>query len=303
MKTLIKKQQTLKLKETLKRISLFAFLCVSASIYSQDIILLKSSAIIKSKIIEVTDTELKFKNFDNLEGPTRVISKSQVISITYENGSVDNFQNYIIPTDLTKKKNEDTSDFAKIKPKSFGGPRVGFTFITPGSIASGYDLNAKKPILTQFGWQFEKRLFTLSNGLSGVVEFVPLIGGIEKGDKNLIAPSISGLIGLRGIGFGKAKRFEFAIGPNWSRNVEQHTYFANTDSAKVGFSNRAGGAFGVVIAVGMNFTKENVNFPITLAYLPSMGFRDTGYKAGDKGGNYQSGHRISLLVGFNYRKK
>lgn len=293
MKTLIKKHQTFKLKETLKRISLFAFLCVSANIYSQDIILLKSSAIIKSKVIEVTDTELKFKNFDNLEGPTRVIAKSQVVSITYENGSVDNFQSYLAPSE---KKNEDTSDFAKIKPKSFGGPRVGVTYITPGSVASRLKMGGKEPLLTQFGWQFEKRLFTLTSGLSGVVEFVPMIGGVEKG---VFLPSCSALIGVRGLGFGKNKKFEFAIGPNWSRSAEQYTYYNSFDNTSIKYYERkVGGSFGVVIAAGLNFSKENVNFPITIAYLPSVGNIDRGNNS-----KYQTGHRISLLVGFNYRKK
>lgn len=293
MKTLIKKQQALKLKETLKKLSLLAFLVVSANIYSQDIILLKSSAIIKSKLIEVTDTELKFKNFDNLEGPTRVISKSQVVSITYENGSVDNFQSYLPPSE---KKNEDTSDFAKIKPKSFGGPRVGVTYITPGSVASRLKMGGKEPILTQFGWQFEKRLFTLSSGLSGVVEFVPMIGGVEKG---VFLPSCSALIGVRGLGFGKKRKFEFAIGPNWSRTAEQRTYKDSfTGEKHVYYERKVGGSFGVVIAAGLNFSKENVNFPVTIAYLPSVGNIDMG-----DGSKYQTGHRISLLIGFNYRKK
>jgi hypothetical protein len=296
MKTLFKKQQTTKLKETFLKVSFLTFWAISVNSYSQDIILLKSSALIKSKVIEVTDTELKFKNFDNLEGPTRVISKSQVVSITYENGSVDNFQNFISPSDVATKKDEDTSDFAKIRPKSFGGPRVGVTYITSGSMASRLDVAGKGPILTQFGWQFEKRLFTLTSGLSGVVEFVPMIGGVEKG---VFLPSCSALIGVRGLGFGKNKKFEFAIGPNWSRSAEQYTYKNTFDNTTTRYYDRkVGGSFGVVIAAGMNFSKENVNFPVTIAYLPSVGNIDKG-----DGSKYQTGHRISLLIGFNYRKK
>jgi len=296
MKTVIKKQSVAKFKKALKQISVFAFLFISVSSYSQDIVLLKSAAIIKAKIIEVTDSELKFKNFDNLEGPTRVISKSQVISITYENGAVDNFQNFVPTSAPKKEEDKDTSDFAKIKPKSFGGPRVGVTYITPGSLASRLDMAGKGPVLTQFGWQFEKRLFTLSNGLSGVVELVPMIGGVEKG---VFLPSCSALIGVRGLGFGKNRKFEFAIGPNWSRSAEQYTYKNSYDNTSTVYYNRkSGGSFGVVIAAGLNFSKENVNFPVTIAYLPSVGNIDMG-----NGSKYQTGHRISLLVGFNYRKK
>ena len=59
------------------------------SIYSQDIITTKSGEDIKAKITEVTQTEIKYKKFDNLEGPIFSILKSEVIMIVYENGTKD----------------------------------------------------------------------------------------------------------------------------------------------------------------------------------------------------------------------
>ena len=44
--------------------------------FAQDLIVLKSGDEIKSKVVEITPTEIKYKKFDNLEGPTIVIFKS-----------------------------------------------------------------------------------------------------------------------------------------------------------------------------------------------------------------------------------
>lgn len=59
--------------------------------FSQDIITKKSSDEIKAKVLEVTTTEIKYKKFDNLNGPTFTILKSDVMMIQYENGTKDNF--------------------------------------------------------------------------------------------------------------------------------------------------------------------------------------------------------------------
>ena len=61
------------------------------NIFSQDIIIKKNGDEIKSKVIEVGTIEIKFKNFDNLTGPTYSILKAEVFVIKYENGTKDVF--------------------------------------------------------------------------------------------------------------------------------------------------------------------------------------------------------------------
>ncbi|HUI29965.1 MAG TPA: hypothetical protein VLX91_07090 [Candidatus Acidoferrales bacterium] len=60
-----------------------------ATACAQDIIVLKSGVEIKSKVIEITPTEIKYKRFDNLDGPTIVIAKTDVTVIKYKNGTKD----------------------------------------------------------------------------------------------------------------------------------------------------------------------------------------------------------------------
>ena len=98
------------------------------------------------------------------------------------------------------------------EPLKLSGPRFGITYLSGDLVDRlneefGDDLDAA-PIITQFGWQFETRLFVADTGLSGVSEFVPLIGGLEQG---LFLPSFSFLVGLR-----TASGFEAGLGPNVS---------------------------------------------------------------------------------------
>jgi hypothetical protein len=64
-------------------LSLFTIVCC----FSQDTITLKTSENIKAKVLEVSPTEIKYKRFDNLEGPTHITLVSDVFMIRYENGT------------------------------------------------------------------------------------------------------------------------------------------------------------------------------------------------------------------------
>ena len=88
------------------------------------------------------------------------------------------------------------------------GPRFGLTMLSPGNVDQ---LKAARnlvvrPLITQFGWQFERRFYTNNDGLSVLSEWVPLISGLEQG---LALPSLNWLVGVRTSSGG-----EFGIGPN-----------------------------------------------------------------------------------------
>ncbi len=299
MKTLNK---TTNLNKGLVTVCLSFIFCTN--INAQDKILLRSGDELNAKVTEITETEVKFKKFDNLNGPTHVIYKSDVFSIKYENGTKDVFNNSIkvevselvesayVMSEFKKTNSPadntfdpDTSDFAKRRRKTFSGPRIGFTYISSGTAADYLARQGKQNFVTQFGWQFEGRLFTVENGMSGIIEFVPLIGGIEQG---MFIPSVNLLIGLRG---GEKRSYEFAMGPHFSvvpNYLGQHK-----------------GSVGLVIAAGTSFKKGNVNFPVNLAFVPSVGSKENVMN--EDGSftekKFQTGWRLSLIVGFNSRKK
>jgi hypothetical protein len=119
------------------------------------------------------------------------------------------------------------------------GPRFGVTYLG-GSIVdslAAHDINVS-PVITQFGWQFERMIFTGESGISAVTEWVVLVGGLEQ---SAFLPSVSWLVGLRG-----PRGAEFGIGPNVSA---------------------AGSA--LAIAAGVTSRAGAFNLPINFAVVPS----------------------------------
>ncbi len=206
-----------------------------AGAYAQDIIIKRNGEEISATILELTPDLVKYKRFDYPDGPIISIFKSEVFMIKYANGTKETFgAQSAIPSASASSVPIYPPVQQEIK---LGGPRLGFTIIggaQANRLQDEFDVN---PFLTQFGWQFETRLFTTADGLSGLVEIVPLVGGLEQGR---FIPSISGILGLR-----RARGFEFGVGPNLS----------------------LAGA-GLVFAAGTNFTSQGLNFPVNVALVP-----------------------------------
>ena len=59
--------------------------------FSQDLITMRSGEDIQVKILEVSQDAIKYKKYDNLEGPVFTINKADALMIRYENGTKDIF--------------------------------------------------------------------------------------------------------------------------------------------------------------------------------------------------------------------
>ena len=58
---------------------------------AQDVIVLRDGSTILSKVEEVSETEIKFKKWSNMDGPLYSMKTSAVMSINYQNGEMDKF--------------------------------------------------------------------------------------------------------------------------------------------------------------------------------------------------------------------
>ena len=172
------------------------------------------------------------------------------------------------------------------------GPRFGVSYISIGSTAQvlnrvhkmdsiGY-ANYSGPnssITTQYGWQWETRFADTGGPVVGLVEWVVLLAGMEKG---MVLPSFSTLVGIR-----SDSGFEFATGPNLS-----------------------GSGLGFVFALGYNYKKGDLNMPINIGFVPN--------KIGPSGNSpisdlldsndyfdnikeEKTGFRLTVSVGFNLK--
>lgn len=72
-----------------KALLIFTLLSVSLYSFSQDKIYKTDGSEIQAKILEVAQTEIKYKKFTNQEGPTYTINKSDVLMIIYANGETE----------------------------------------------------------------------------------------------------------------------------------------------------------------------------------------------------------------------
>ena len=68
-----------------------AIVFIISNCFSQDTITFRSLEEVQAKVFEITSTDIKYKKFDNPNGPVFIILRSDVLSIRYENGTKDIF--------------------------------------------------------------------------------------------------------------------------------------------------------------------------------------------------------------------
>lgn len=95
--------------------SFLAFLAMSMAAYSQDVLTHKSGDDYLVKTLEINEIEIKYKKFDNQNGPTYTFLKSDVVMIRYENGTKDVFN--LNEESKTKTKVATTNDDLRMKGK------------------------------------------------------------------------------------------------------------------------------------------------------------------------------------------
>ena len=177
---------------------------------------------------------------------------------------------------------------ANAQVEKLAGPRVGFTYVTAGPIADflhdGFDFDEDEDggygstgpaFTTLYGWQWESRFADGGGNITGIVEWIVLVGGMERGK---FLPSASSIIGAR-----TDKGLEFGIGPNLSL-----------------------AGIGMVFGVGYNFKSGRLNLPVNISVLP--GRKMTGEIQNQDGNwqteeyEYNTGTRIAITLGFNMSK-
>lgn len=170
---------------------------------------------------------------------------------------------------------------ANAQIQQLAGPRIGMTLITAGSTADfihkGFDYvdedenklgETGSAFTTQYGWQWESRFADGGGDVVGIVEWIALVGGMEQGK---FLPSVSSVIGAR-----TANGLEFGVGPNLSLS-----------------------GVGMLFAIGHNFKSGSLNMPVNLVFMPGKDV-DSSFNGEDY--SYNTGARISIMVGFNMSK-
>lgn len=121
--------------------------------------------------------------------------------------------------------------------QSMAGPRIGVTFLGAGGTADYLNkTDGPSAFTTQYGWQWETRFASGSN-ITGLVEWVVVIGGMERGK---FLPSVNSIVGFR-----NSEGIEMGMGPSVSL-----------------------GGIGMVFAFGKTVKSGELNIPINLVVSP-----------------------------------
>jgi hypothetical protein len=207
---------------------------------------------------------------------------------------------------LTSPAYESSLNNPGVNKLNLSGPRMGFVVAMGeegsrirGSMESGgFDA---LPLMSQFGYQFESQYLNSGN-FQALVEFIPLVTGIDQG---FFIPSFTVLNGLRNNKSG----FEFAFGPTFSIGRRAVGYYdqngnwhlkdewqevdpngnplPNPNALLTRIDSRGNPMFssGFVFAFGKTFKSGNLNIPVNLFIIPG-----------------KEGVRAGISFGFNTKK-
>jgi hypothetical protein len=143
-----------------------------------DLIILRNGDRINAKVIEITTSEIKYKRFEHLDGPTIAIPRSEVFSITYENGK------YEVIKAITQQDEE--AERNSLKPQQ-GDKAIGGNLIMGDGFGIGgkFQYNVSAPI--RLAGEFD---FFPSSGASRMD--ISMYGHclISLGKRVLIYPSV-----------------------------------------------------------------------------------------------------------------
>ncbi len=82
--------------------------------HSQDVITLKTGDELKVKVLEILSDMVKYKKWENLEGPTYTSNKSEIFMIKYQNGTKDVFNTTQEENKPVPKTNDNTGKIIEI---------------------------------------------------------------------------------------------------------------------------------------------------------------------------------------------
>lgn len=129
---------------------------------------------------------------------------------------------------------------SQLQRSGWSGPRMGL-MVAPGDGAISRRLkdHGLGSVVSQFGWQFERRIVPFGGGPQLVTEAIPLFGGVEYGK---LVPSLTLVMGVR-----SPSGFEFGMGPSFT------------------VVSATGVNAGLVIAAGKSLNYGAVCIPLNLA--------------------------------------
>jgi hypothetical protein len=148
---------------------------------------------------------------------------------------------FLLGTEATTAQPIPDTKAVAFSERNLGGPRLGLTFIpSRGKLREELEKREIGGIISQFGWHFEWQVIPDGGGPQFVVEFIPLVGGVEYG-KILLSTTL-------GLGIRMPSGIEFGLGPNLLFGGE-------------------GAHTALMASIGKSFNYSGVSIPINLVWV------------------------------------
>ncbi len=148
----------------------------------------------------------------------------------------------------------------RLVERNLSGPRFGLTYVgIKPELLERLPPGEFHRVISQFGWHFEYQIAPEGGGPQFVIQFVPMVAGVEHG---FFIPNATVAVGIR-----LPSGFEAGIGPNIQlpKNLESG---GEVTSA-------------LVVAVGKTFHYGGVSVPLNIAYAINP-----------------TGNRVSFVLGY-----
>lgn len=142
--------------------TLVCLMALAITCSSQDLITKKDGTDIKAKIVEIGFTDIKYKNWDNQNGPSILMLKSDILIVRYQNGQKEIFNAAttqsaaVTPTIAAQPVNYKLLGQADAE-RYFKGYRGARTIAFWGSVVAGPIIGVITPVVNEFVPVKEKR--------------------------------------------------------------------------------------------------------------------------------------------------
>ena len=120
----------------MKTVCLFLMSIIFTSkVFSQDTMYTREGSLIPGKVVEISDTKIKYKKSSYLEGPLYVINKSTISKIEYKNGVKE-----VFPDEPMYNNSNDNKD------------KTPLTIVRAKNSSSDYTLEGALPYYFLWSW-------------------------------------------------------------------------------------------------------------------------------------------------------
>jgi len=195
----------------MKKLIFLLFLLLPKYFFAQDTITMRSGEVIQAKILEVNETEVKYKKYNYQDGPTFIVSKNRILMIKYADGSKDVFTETSAGASPAKNDSLYGSNILSINAFS----------IFVGDISFAYEHIGKRG---KFGFRIPVYIPVIdvpSNQLGGALDFKFYLGK-PKAAQYYLGPSLAayvwnkntfvvGVMFDNGVSFQPAKKFNITL--------------------------------------------------------------------------------------------